>query len=300
MSTSTMERMDRIPLNRILPNPEQPRKNFDQEELMALSRSIEEHGVINAIAVEEAPDGFYILVDGERRVRASKLAKRTHIPAIIHPSRNGSGGITRLELALVANLQRQDLDPIEEALGYKELLDRGLSVNKIAQKMSVSYPRVNARLRLLELDLEIQQLLAEQKLPKDIRVAEAMLAIPDREVRVKLAKRMAGGNYTINGALQACKVLNEQLRQRQNAEESPNDPPALVFATGKAGKPRKAIWDALSQVGKVPPWVLMEISVRDTCKKCALSDIASATTCRECPLVMLLVQMIGEVNRGEH
>lgn len=157
----------KIPVNQILPNPEQPRENFDQASLEELAASIREVGIIQPITVEISEDGqTYILHDGERRWRAAKLANLTEIPAEIVsplPAGEGAGGEgdisrQRLTRALVANVQRQDLSPLEVARAYQRLRDLGLTDTQIAAKVGKSRSSVTNARRLLELPQEVQAL----------------------------------------------------------------------------------------------------------------------------------------------
>lgn len=147
-----------IPLARIRPNPRQPRERIDQAELEALAASIGEHGVLQPILVTETLDG-YQLVAGERRVRASQLAGLERIPAIIRQLADRD----QLEVALVENLQREDLSPLEEAHAFRSLIDDfGLSQEEIATRVGRARPTVANTLRLLDLDSRVQAALVER------------------------------------------------------------------------------------------------------------------------------------------
>ena len=283
--------MTTIPLDKILPNPEQPRKVFDPIELEELSQSIRENGVIQPIVVEEAPDGFFILHDGERRVRACKLAGLTEIPASITPSLNGSGKSERLTRALVANIQRADLNPIEEACAYDELRKCGLTVGDIVRKLGTNKTRIFNRLQLLKLESEIQELIASGKFSKDARIAESMLAIPDREARVHLAQALASRNASIKTCLTAADKLTQKLSE--NTHQPKEGIPSIDLAQARV---KEAIdlphWDMLAQAGSVPPWGTVVWACRSTCDNCSLRPVASEKTCRDCPAVELIHNMI--------
>ncbi len=280
-----------IPIERVMPNPEQPRTEFNQDELRGLAQSISTMGVIQPIVVEAARDDYYILHDGERRLRAAKLAGLKMIPAVIEPPLNGTAKEDRLMRALTANVQRADLGPIEEAKAYAALIEMGYTRNRIALEMGVSPARVAQRLELLKLEPPVQELIGQGKLSKDGRLIAALLDLP-ATAQVKMGKVLAERNATIKASVEACERLaNTMATEKIGADESP----ALKLATKQAGEIRKPLWNAFAQVGKVPPWPLMEICVRDTCNRCSLRDSASATTCRGCALVELLRQMIGEI-----
>ena len=287
--------MMRISLDKILPNPEQPRTEFDPAEMEKLAESIGEHGVLQPIVVEQAEDGYYILHDGERRWRASRMAALTEIPAYITPALNGTGSRDRLVRAMVANLQRSDLNPIEEALAYRRLMDdHGMSIAKVARMMGISAPRVNSRIKLLDLDDPIRAEIIKGRIPKDERTIGALLSIEDNQVRIGLAQRAAERRMTAKGIIEACRRVNEHLREDQLPK---NDIPAIHQAMKKSSPMDRARWDALAQVGKVPPWVLFEVSVRDTCKRCSWYEMASESICKECPLPQMVAMMIGKVAR---
>jgi ParB family chromosome partitioning protein len=279
-----------IPLDKILPNPEQPRKIFDATELEELAQSIYENGVIQPIVVEEAPDGFYILHDGERRVRAARMAGLAEIPASIGPSLNGAGKSDRLTRALVANIQRTDLNPIEEGRAYNELRKYGLTSGDIARKIGTHYARIENRLKLLELDVEIQELIAVDKFTKDRHVAESLLGIPDRSARIKLAQALSLRGATIKTCVKAAESLAAKLVDPAYPRESV---PAVDLARKQT---KEAIdlprWDMLAQIGRVPPWGIVLEAARNTCENCALRPVASEKTCRDCPAVELVRRMI--------
>lgn len=282
-----------LPLEVILPNPEQPRTEFDPKELEALAESIRENGVIQPIVVEPAGNGMYFLHAGERRTRAARMAGLKTIPAVITPALNGDGQEKRLVRALVENLQRTDMNPIEEARGYQRMLDLGYTRNDIALKLGISAKRVVDRLELLGLEPDIQNLIGDGKLSKDLRLVKALMEIPDPTARVKTAKALSERNATVAAGVAACQKIASTLDTESNTIEG-GQAPAMHLATRKAGPPNRAMWNAFAQVGKTPPWPLMEICVRDTCDRCGLRDMASAQTCKGCALVELLAQMIGK------
>lgn len=280
----------KIAIDKIIPNPEQPRKFFDQVELSNLAQSIREHGIIQPLAVEEALKGMYILHDGERRLRAAKLAGLTEVPVEIVPPLNGRGPQERLERALIANIQRADLTPIEEAKGFARLQDLKLSENRIAISLGISIARVHSRLRLLELDEPIQELVNEGKLSKDLRLVDALLEVKTPKVRIALAKRLADHHTTVAAGIEACKKVIGQLASENWGDATPS----IKLAVRKEGELNRTQWDALAQVGRLPPWLLVELAARDTCKRCSLRELASEVTCRDCPAVEILVQMMGQ------
>lgn len=278
-----------IPLDKILPNPDQPRRDFPHEELVDLAQSIRQHGVINAIAVEQVGENF-VLIDGERRFRAAKIAGLATIPANVRQGNSNSQA--RLIMALTANIQRTDMNPIDEAKAFSRLREMGLSNAKIARMVGLNMVTVTNRLRLLDLDPEIQDLVQFGHLPKDIRVTEALLNIPDREVRVRFAQKVARPGIGIKGVEMASAKLVQSMQREQPLSEGV---PALQMAARKAkrvnaGKP--AGWDALRQLGKAPKWETVRQCAKATCENCSLQDMASEAICRDCQAVELVRRMM--------
>jgi ParB family chromosome partitioning protein len=149
-----------IPIERIARNPYQPRKRVQQAELEQLAASIREHGVIQPVLVTETLDG-YQLVAGERRLRAALLAGLDRVPAIVRQL----AGRAQLEIAIVENVQREDLNPIEEALAYRQLIDEfGLTQEQVAERVSRARPTVANTMRLLELEAVVQEAVADGSL----------------------------------------------------------------------------------------------------------------------------------------
>ena len=144
-----------LPIYKVEPNPDQPRKDFDPEELENLAESIRVHGLIQPLTVREMPSGYYQIIAGERRWRAARLAKLSEVPVVVIDADDRKA----MELALIENLQRQDLNPVEEALGYKSLMeDYGLTQEEAATRVGKSRPAVANALRLLSLNPEVLEL----------------------------------------------------------------------------------------------------------------------------------------------
>lgn len=165
------------------PNKGQPRKDFDEEALEALSESIKEHGVIQPILVIKSENGFYKLIAGERRWRAAKMAGLKKIPAII----KDYDDVKAYEVSLIENLQREDLNPIEESLGYKKLIDEfSLTQEQISKRVSKSRSAVANSLRLLTLPDEVVRLIEDKKLSTGH--AKVLLSANDKKFIVETAK----------------------------------------------------------------------------------------------------------------
>ena len=145
-----------LPIYKVEPNPGQPRQDFDEEELQALADSIAEHGIIQPLTVREMNNGYFQIIAGERRWRAARMADLQEVPVVVIEADDRKA----MELALIENLQRQDLNPVEEALGYKTLMeDFGLTQEEAAQKVGRSRPAVANSLRLLGLCPEVLEML---------------------------------------------------------------------------------------------------------------------------------------------
>ena len=175
----------------IVTNPDQPRKSFDETQLSELSDSIKQNGVLQPILVRKKGDKYEI-VAGERRYQASKLAGLKEIPAIVRDIDDAEV----FQLALIENLQRSDLTPIEEARGYRQLLDtKGLTQEGLAKILSKSRSAIANTLRLMDLPQEVQDMMEEGQITAGH--ARAILAVPTEEGRIKLAQKVVVENLTV-------------------------------------------------------------------------------------------------------
>jgi ParB family transcriptional regulator, chromosome partitioning protein len=181
-----------IPLSEIIPNTEQPRKEFSHQELEDLVLSIKEHGVMQPITVTERPDGGYELIAGERRWRASQIAGNATVPALVRTATQKE----RLELALIENIQRQNLNAIEEGFAYARLMEQfGLTQEEVAQKVGKSRPAVANTIRLLDLPEEIKTALIKGHISAG--KARALLSIADPKVQMETYRSMAGEQMSV-------------------------------------------------------------------------------------------------------
>ena len=281
-----LKALQEIPIDRIHPNPMQPRKIFDETELQELAETIREHGVIEPIVVEICGRDF-ILHDGERRLRAARLAGLKKIPSIIHPPLNGTGPRERLERALVANVQRSEMHPIEEGLAYQRLMNEfGFSVKDVRRSTGKNSARIYSCMALLEFEPEIQELMMLRKLPvADGRAITALKSIPAGAERIKLATALAQRNATalmIKGACHRYLLARGKLNKK-NKKGSP----AIDLVQHKPAE-----WDALYQINRVPPWPVITEATMATCDLCPMRSIASDATCRDCGLVIALQRMM--------
>ena len=165
-----------LAIDRIDPNPDQPRSQFDDAQLGELAASIASHGVLQPILVRETPDGRHQLIAGERRLRAAAMAGLSTIPAVVRDTRAGES----LELALIENLQREDLNAMETALAYRELIDRfGLTHEAVARQVGKSRVAVSNALRLLDLAPETRQAISDGRITEGHGRALASITVPE-------------------------------------------------------------------------------------------------------------------------
>ncbi|MDQ5823593.1 MAG: ParB/RepB/Spo0J family partition protein [Chloroflexota bacterium] len=205
-----------VPVDSIAPNPRQPRGTFDLEELEDLAASIREHGVLQPLVVTQAGDqGSYNLIAGERRWRAAMLAGLEQVPVIVKET--SSRGM--LELALVENLQRADLNPLEEATAYRALVDDfGMKQDEVADRVGKSRQAVANSLRLLRLPPAIQEALAAGSMSEGH--ARALLQVPDADLQLQLAQRIASEGLSVRQV----EALARRLAEVAGAgEEAPED-----------------------------------------------------------------------------
>ncbi len=197
-------------INEVEPNSKQPRKDFDEEKLKALADSISKYGVIQPILVKQEKNGFYQIIAGERRWRASKLAGLKTIPAIIKEYEE----LKSIEIALIENLQREDLNPIEEALGYRNLMVQfSMTQEQISESVGKSRSAVANSLRLLSLDEELLALVREKELSEGH--ARALLGISDRETRLFLATKIVDEGLSVRQTEALVKKYNASKEEKQ-------------------------------------------------------------------------------------
>ena len=201
-------RIETLPLREIEPDPGQPRKTFDDETLAELSASIAEHGLLQPIAVRPKPSGGYLIVAGERRWRASRMAGLTEVPVIVKDVTDEQG----MELALVENLQREDLDPVEEAAGIRELMTRcDLTQEQAARKLGKSRSALANSLRLLSLPETVLELLKSGFIT--IGHAKVVLGLPTPELQEEAAQMIADNQLNVRQAEALCKKLAKPAKE---------------------------------------------------------------------------------------
>jgi ParB family chromosome partitioning protein len=210
--------------DKLIPNPDQPRKNFDERELRELADSISEHGIIQPVIAADRGDGTYIIIAGERRTRAARIAGLAEVPAIIRNYTDQK----RLEISLIENIQRADLNPIEEAAAYKNLMDFSrLSQDEVAARVGKNRSTVANALRLLRLSADIQKSIEEGAVSPGH--ARALLSVSDKKSREKLYQEILGGECSVREAEKRAAALNSAGEGRDKTPEKalPKRPPEI-------------------------------------------------------------------------
>lgn len=204
VATTTESMLVHIPLTDIRPNPHQPRRGFDEESLAALTASVVELGILQPILVRQVDDSSYELIAGERRWRAARRAKLMSIPAIVRDATD----IASVQEALVENLHREDLNPLEEAAAYKQLLeDFGLTHEQLSARVGKSRAAVSNALRLLQLPPAVQRMIADGQVSAGH--ARALLGTPDRTFQEALARRISDEQLSVRAVEEAVRERNE-------------------------------------------------------------------------------------------
>ncbi len=194
-----------LPIYKVEPNPNQPRQDFDEVELQSLSDSIAEHGVVQPLTVRQLESGYYQIIAGERRWRAARMAGLSEVPAVIIEADDKK----TMELALIENLQRQDLNPVEEALGYRSLMDDyGLSQEETATRVGKSRPAVANALRLLNLSPEILDKLRRGELSAGH--ARAILSLKSEKKQLEAAQKIIALGLSVRQAELLCKNMSKE------------------------------------------------------------------------------------------
>jgi ParB family transcriptional regulator, chromosome partitioning protein len=214
-----------LPISQLVPNPGQPRKNFDETELNELADSIKTYGIIQPVIAANAGDGTYIIIAGERRTRAAKIAGLDTVPAIIRDYTDQK----RLEISLIENIQRTDLNPIEEAAAFKNLMDfSNLSQDDLAARIGKNRSTVANALRLLKLPVEIQKSIEEGKVSSGH--ARALLSVTDEKARDKLYMELLAGDISVRETEKKASALNSEKPKSEKPAKKEKDRPPEVDA----------------------------------------------------------------------
>lgn len=244
--------VNEVDINAIAPNPDQPRTNFKREELEELSASIQKDGLLQPILVRPLEDGTYQIIAGERRWQASKLAGLRQVPIRVKEASDDKA----LELALIENIQRSDLNPIEEAYGYRRMMERlNMTQAEVAQAMSKGRSTVANALRLLELPEEAQQLLFEEKITAGH--ARAILSIPTKEGRERLTRKLVEEKLSVREA----EALARLFSGKKNENAKPKTP--MLKEYRKVARTLKDVLDTPVKVKSVNGKNKIEIEFKD-------------------------------------
>ncbi len=199
------EQVTSLPLQKVEPNPNQPRKVFDPEELEVLAESIRQHGIIQPLTVRKGESGYYQIIAGERRWRAARLANLRTVPVVVLEVDDREA----MELALIENLQRQDLNPMEEARGYQQLMEEyAMTQEQVAERVGKSRPAVANSLRLLGLPQTIAQLVTEGTLTAGH--ARALMVLDTAKQQEKAAQKITALRLSVRQAEELCKSMAKE------------------------------------------------------------------------------------------
>ena len=226
-----------LPLHRIEPNPDQPRKDFDEEALQELAESITVHGLIQPLTVRETGAGYYQIIAGERRWRACRMANVSEVPAVVLEADDRKA----MELALIENLQRSDLNPVEEALGYQSLVeDFGLTQEEVSGQVGKSRSAVANALRLLNLPEKVMQMLRDGSLTAGH--ARAVLSLKTEKKQLEAAQKIAALGLSVRQAELLCRNLSREKQE---------EPPRPVLAVDYVAECEKSLSRALGRGVKI-------------------------------------------------
>lgn len=250
VSASNAASETKLPIVDIVPNPNQPRIHFNETELRELSESIQEHGVLQPLLVRKHGNGYEIIA-GERRYQASKLAGLEELPVIIKDVNDEE----MLALALIENLQRSDLNPVEEARGYRQLIDAsGMTQEALSKAVSKSRSAITNSLRLLDLPEIVQQMIFEGKLTAGH--ARAILAVPYEDARIRLAEKVVAEGLSVRAT--------ENLAPLFSAGETPKTPrPAMPQSFKKAARVLRQVFNTNVRVKSSRGKNKIEIEFKD-------------------------------------
>ena len=207
----------KVKISKVEPNREQPRKQFDEDSLLELSESIKQYGVLQPLVVSDKKD-YYEIIAGERRWRAAKLAGLKEVPVIIKELSKQE----TVEISLIENIQREDLNPIEEAMAFKRLLDEfHLKQDEVADRVSKSRTAVTNVMRLLKLESEVQQMLIDEMITAGH--ARALLGISDRELQIKIANKVFDEKLSVRETEKLVKSILESKKEKPMKKDTAED-----------------------------------------------------------------------------
>lgn len=210
------EQVTSLPLQKVEPNPSQPRKVFDPEELEVLAESIRQHGIIQPLTVRKGESGYYQIIAGERRWRAARLANLRTVPVVVLDVDDREA----MELALIENLQRQDLNPMEEAMGFRQLMEEyAMTQEQVAERVGKSRPAVANSLRLLSLPQSIAQMVTEGALSAGH--ARALMVLDTAKQQEKAAQKILALRLSVRQAEELCKAMAKEEPAKKKTQTDP-------------------------------------------------------------------------------
>ena len=280
----------------IFANPLQPRKEFDNTDLQELVESIKQQGLLQPVLVEDFGDGRYVLVAGERRWRAVIQLGWPTIGAIVQP-RSNHNGRELLAKALTENLVRANMNPMDTAESLVRMHNEfGMDYKDIADMLGISRTGVDTKIILTKLDPEIKEMIRNRELTHLAEVARALLKIPEKSARIKMAQRIVATKMSVKSAIRSAEKLAEQFGKAKTIRLATATPALHMLRERRLDvdvKHAPLRWDALHQVNKLPPWELVITTATETCGSCALASTASRSTCGSCPLVDYLDKLVS-------
>ena len=287
-----------IPIALITPNPKQPRKRFDSQELENLTASVKEHGVIQPLLVCPADQhGIHILIAGERRLRAAKGANLKTVPAVIHNVKPDDIAV----LALVENVIRDDMSPVEEGDAYLELRRTGKSNSEIARMIGTNDVRVGHCINCASLPDRTREMVHAGTLYKSNDFISVMTAIATidltacDELAKEIVKKQPGlkaAKKSAEGVLAYLQNLSaKKSRSKAKSKSAPVLEVASFIAKTDIDVEEPQGWNVLQQAGDVPQWPLLTQAAIDVCRRCELHDIASPQMCSACTAAQMLAGM---------
>jgi ParB family chromosome partitioning protein len=307
-----------ISVDKILPNPEQPRTIFDEQELKQLAGTMKDKdiGQIHPIIVEKAPDGYFILIDGERRLQACKLNGSKTIRAEV---RNNASN-ERLELALISNIQKSTMGPVDEARAYEKLIKKYKTAAAVSKRIGVNPMVISSRISLLELPEEVQRLYNLKVFPMSPEVLRSLKKL-DPESMISVATKAASRGWTASGIqLAVGKQLKNDARivRRKEREmkrlrpardvkaETPTEPkpePVQAEPTPRTYNTYQVDhtghFNALAMVGDRHHLPTKAITATlGTCMACSLYKEAGPKICGQCPMVDFLNRLVVEIKKS--
>lgn len=215
--TTVIKSEEVVDINKVEPNKDQPRKSFNEDSLIELSESIKQHGIVQPLVVMKR-DGYFEIIAGERRWRAAKLAGLKEVPVVV----KDYSPQEIMEIALIENIQREDLNPIEEAMAFQKLIkEYDLKQDELAERISKSRTAITNSLRLLKLDGRVQSMLSEENI--SCGHARALLAIKEPDMQYNTAMKIFDEKLSVRETEKLIKSLNKEKKSKKKKEELKND-----------------------------------------------------------------------------